>query len=66
VTADDAAMVGRATAVTITGPVSSIINLLVSFIFTPPSPSGYAAAGAGNRAESHTIYAMAAIKYHSR
>jgi hypothetical protein len=42
VTADDAAMVGRATAVTITGPVSSIINLLVSFIFTPPSPPGYA------------------------
>jgi hypothetical protein len=65
VTADDAAMVGRATAVTITGPVSSIINLLVSFIFTPLRPQAMRSADAGNRAESHTIYAMAAIKYHS-
>jgi hypothetical protein len=47
VTAEDAAMVGRATAVTITGPVSSIINLLVTFISTPLSPSAYAAAWRG-------------------
>jgi hypothetical protein len=29
-------MVGRTTAATITGPVNSIINLFVSFIFLPP------------------------------